>query len=147
MSEVTFATQEWLDRFRGHLNSSAEYLSATTHWNDDALYVIDADPDIGFAEPVGYYIKWQSGAIVEAKAVANPSPDIAVFVVRARYSIWEEAYRTKTDVGVALLTGKFQFQGPFAKAAANVVGEVMMLETAYTIPTRFLPTRSATSRQ
>ena|ERR1700722_7944660 len=138
MSEASFATQEWLDQFRGQLSSSSEYLSATSHWNDDALYVIDADPDIGFPEPVGYYIKWKSGEIVEAKAVANPPPDSAVFVVRARYSIWEEAYRTKADVGVALLTGKFQFQGPFAKAAANVVGEVMMLETAYTIPTRFL---------
>jgi putative sterol carrier protein len=138
MSELTFATQEWLDHFRAYLETSTDYRSITTHWNDDALYVIDADESVGFREPLAYYIKWRSGAIVEAQVVVNPPDDGATFVVRAKYSSWEEAHRTRADAGVALLLGKFQFQGPFAKAAANVAGEVMMLEMAYDIPTRFL---------
>jgi putative sterol carrier protein len=138
MSELTFATQEWLDHFRQILNNSPDFRRAAVQWNDDALYLIEPAPAVGFHAPVGYYMKWKNGELIEAEAITNPSNRKAVYIVKANYLAWSEAHQARLDVGVAFLTGKFRFQGPFAKAAANLPGEVLMLEIAYDVPTRFL---------
>ena len=138
MSTLPFGTQAWLDRFQQELNAWPEYRAAAKHWNDDACYVIDPDPDVGFEEPVGYYMRWVKGEVVEARAVSSPDDVRAVFRLRGAYSDWAEVHRSRLDGAVALLVGKFKFEGPFAKAAANVVGETMMLKKACELATGFL---------
>jgi len=143
MDELTFATQEWLDHYRELLNNSTDFRKIAGHWNDDALYVIEDEPETDFRSPIGYYMKWKDGEMVEARLIDNPSNMKAGYVVQAAYSAWAQAHQSRMDVGVALLTGKFRFRGPFAKAAANLAGEVLMLETAYDVPTRFLTSQAA----
>lgn len=138
MNPLTFATQEWLDHFRGRLVDSAEFGAVTSHWEDDAKYVIEAEPEIGFPESIAYYMKWQGGKLVQAESRPAVTTGEAKFNVSAKYTAWEEVYRTRMEPGVALLTGKFTFEGPFLAAATNVAGEAMMLRMAFDVPTRFL---------
>jgi putative sterol carrier protein len=134
---IPFATQPWLNHFRDTLNSSSAFRRSASSWNDDSLFVIDADPTCGWGSPVGFYMRWKAGEIVTADVVEDTSQP-AVFRVTGAYSAWAQVYHSKMEAGIAFLTGKFKFRGPFAKAARNIAGEVIMLKTAYTIPTRFL---------
>lgn len=133
-----FATQEWLESFRQALNNSADFRSAAKSWNDDALYVIESDPTVNFPEPVGFYMKWKDGEVIKANVLSDPTGVTAVFQVNGTYSAWKQVYASRMEAGVAFLTGKFKFRGPFAKAALNIHGEVLMLQTAFTVPTEFL---------
>ena len=142
MTELTFGTQAWLDHFRDRLTASAEFAAVTSHWQDDLLYIVDVDPQVGFDSPVSYYMKWNDGRLVEAQ-VLPPGTRRAKFTVSAKYSAWEEVHRTRMEAGVAFLTGKFNFEGPFLEAAANIAGEAMMLNLAFDVPTRFLAAPAA----
>lgn len=137
-----FPTQEWLNLFRKTLNESTKFRSAAKNWNDDALYIIDADPSVSFAKPMAFYMKWKDGEVIQADVLEKFDDVKAVFKVSGAYSAWSDVHRSRMEAGIAFLTGKFRFQGPFAKAAANIVGEVLMLETAYETPTRFHGTKA-----
>jgi putative sterol carrier protein len=141
-SPIPFATQPWLDQFRQTLNDSSTFRKSASSWNDDSLFVIDVDQACGWSKPVAFYMKWKDGEIVEAKLVEDTT-QTAVFRVTGIYSAWAQVYHSKMEAGIAFLTGKFKFRGPFAKAARNIAGEVIMLRTAYQIPTRFLPAHRA----
>lgn len=133
-----FPTQQWLDGFKQALNSSESFRSAAKTWNDDALYVIEADPAVGFHKPLAFYMKWKDGEVITAKVLEQFDDVKAVFWVGGQYSAWAHVHHSKMEAGIAFLTGKFRFRGPFAKAALNIHGEVLMLKTAYEVPTRFL---------
>ena len=49
------------------LTASAEFAAVTSHWQDDLLYIVDVDPQVGFDSPVSYYMKWNDGRLVEAQ--------------------------------------------------------------------------------
>ena len=83
MNPLTFATQEWLDHFRGRLVDSAEFGAVTSHWEDDAKYVIEAEPEIGFPESIAYYMKWQGGKLVQAESRPAVTTGEAKFNVSA----------------------------------------------------------------
>ena len=133
---MQFATQAWLDHFRTTLNDSPSFRKAAANWCDDSIFVIDEDPACGWTKPVAFYMKWNKGELVEAR-VTQDTQRSAVFRVTGAYSSWAHVYHSKMEAGIAFLTGKFKFRGPFAKAAKNIHGEVLMLQTAYTIPTSF----------
>lgn len=135
---LPFATQDWLDHFRDRLNASPEFRTQVAGWNDDALYVVREDESVGFPESVAYYLKWQNGKVVEARCLTDFDRTDAVFRIEGPYSSWADAHSNRMDLGVALLIGKFTFRGAVAKAAANVVGEAMMVHAAYEIETAFL---------
>ncbi len=139
VSQLLFPTVEWLDHFRGRLHANERFREASVHWNDDALYVIEADPAAGWERDCAFYMRWQSGVIIRADVVEEPSRYRAVFKVSGPYSAWAHVHRDRMDAGIAFLTGKFRFEGPFAKAAKNIKGEVLMLQQAYEIPSLFHP--------
>lgn len=140
---IPFATQQWLDRFVEVLEGSAAFRMATAGWNDDSLFIVDVDPDAGWETPVGFYMKWKRGKLVEA-VVTEDVTRRAVFRVTAKYGDWAHGYHSRMDAAVAFLTGKFTFKGPFAKAALNVAGETMMVQHAFDVPSVFLSPKEAT---
>jgi putative sterol carrier protein len=137
---IPFATQKWLDAFRQTLNQSSMFRRTAASWNDDSMFVIDSDPACGWTKPIAFYMKWRDGEVVQAEIVEDVNRS-AVFRVTGMYSAWAHVWHSRMEAGIAFLTGKFKFRGPFAKAAKNIAGEVIMLKTAYEIPTEFLAKR------
>ena len=130
---IPFATQQWLDAFRETLNTSQRFRKNAASWNDDAMYIIDTDTACGWDRPVAFYMKWKNGEVVIADVIDDVDRS-AVFRVTGSYSSWAQAYHSRMDAGVAFLTGRFRFRGPFAKAARHIAGETIMIETAFEVP-------------
>jgi putative sterol carrier protein len=142
VAPIEFATQPWLDQFSKVLNTSPSFRKAASKWSDDSLFVVETDPAYGWTEPRAFYMKWNHGEIVHA-VVTEEVNRAAVYRVTGTYSAWAHVYHNKMAAGIAFLTGKFKFRAPFVKAARNLHGQVLMLQTVYTIPTTFRGKESA----
>ena len=124
-----FPTDGWFQAFIAQINGSAAYRVAAETWEGDIAFLVQAEPDRGFAEDVwGYLDLWhgecRGGGVVDAERGAE-----AAYILSAPYSRWKDVLRGELDPIRGMMQGKLKVKGdlPTIVRYVNAANELVHL--------------------
>src|SRR5438477_13162795 len=83
---LAFPTREWVSAYGTEINASESYRAASREWTHGAVaLVVNRQPEIGIAEPVGIWLDLERGMCREAKVVSQTEAEQAPFVITGDY--------------------------------------------------------------
>ncbi len=128
-----FASEEWVNDFQQHINSSADYAEAASTWEGDFYFVVEAGAGMP-AESVMYLDLWHGKCrhveIMTDKAARTPE-----FVIMAPLPAWKQVIGKKVDPIQALVTRKLKLQGNMLKIMKSVKAAQELVKCATYVPT------------
>jgi len=91
---IAFPSAEWVSAYGAAINASNGYRAASVEWTHGPVaLVVNRQPEIGIAEPVGIWLDLERGACREAKVVTQSEADQAAFVISGAYEQWKRVIR------------------------------------------------------
>ena len=91
---LPFPSAEWIAAYREEINSSVAYKQASTEWTHGAVaLVVNPQPAIGLAEPVGIWLDLDRGVCRAARLVPATEAAGAPFVLTSDYARWKQVIR------------------------------------------------------
>lgn len=127
---------EWAAALQASINADPTYAKAASKWTWPVALVLDAAPDLGYAEPVAVELALDKGHCHGATIVA-PAAVTAPFTLRASYATWKQVVQGKLDAVAAVTAGQVKFTGRLTtlllhmNAAKALVGAAQMVPTAF----------------
>jgi putative sterol carrier protein len=136
---VAFPTPEWVRAYGAAINASETYKAASLEWTFGAVaLVVNRQPEIGIAEPVGIWLDLDRGVCREAKLVSPAAADGAPFVITADYAQWKRVIRKELGPIAGIMQRKLSLKGSLPIVVRFVKSAEQLVECATTVPTKFL---------
>ena len=134
-----FPSAAWVAALGDAINSSSVYRAASADWTHGSVaLVVNRQPDIGVAAPVGIWLDLDRGVCREAKVVSVDEADRAPFVLTADYVRWKQVIRKELGPIAGILQRKIALKGSLPIVVRFVRSAEALVEAATTVPTRFL---------
>ena len=111
-----YGSAEWLDAVQQRLNADAGVEAQAKTLSADLQYVIEADPDHGFAETREVGWRMDGGRCVETWEGMRP----ADFVFVAPYSVFKKVNTGEASATDVMMKGELQIQGEMAELMGNM---------------------------
>lgn len=136
---LPFPSSEWIAAYREQINLSTAYQQASTEWTHGAVaLVVNPQPAIGLAEPVGIWLDLDRGVCRAAKLVASTEAGTAPFVLTGDYARWKQVLRKELAPIAGIMQRKIALQGSLPIVVRFIKSAEALVEAATRIPTRFL---------
>jgi putative sterol carrier protein len=136
---LPFPSPEWIAAYREQINASTAYRQASTEWTHGAVaLVVNPQPAIGLAEPVGIWLDLDRGICRAAKIVAPAEAGTAPFVLTSDYARWKEVLRKELAPIAGIMQRKIALQGSLPIVVRFIKSAEALVEAATLVPTRFL---------
>jgi putative sterol carrier protein len=136
---LTFPSPEWIAAYREQINSSVTYKQASTEWTHGAVaLIVNAQPAIGLAEPLGIWLDLDRGVCREAKLVSAAVAGEAPFVLTADYIRWKQVLQKELAPIAGIMQRKIALQGSLPIVVRFIKSAEALVEAATRVPTRFL---------
>ena len=129
-------TQPWADAFRDAINASAAYRASGRGWRWPLALVMDAAPDLGYAEAAAIVLDLEGGQCRSARLVPASGAD-APFAVRGPYDAWKEIARGTLDPIAGIMRRRLSLSGSLptllahVQSARDLVGCATAVDTEY----------------
>lgn len=135
----SFPSKEWVAALGHAINASDSYREAAREWTHGAVaLVVNAQADIGIADPVGIWLDLERGACREAKLVSMSDADRASFVLSADYARWKEIIRRELGPVAGIMQRKIALKGPLPIIVRFVKAAEELVAVATGVPTTFV---------
>jgi putative sterol carrier protein len=136
---LAFPSPEWVAAYGAAINASPGYRAASLEWTHGAVaLVVPARAEIGLAADVGVWLDLDRGACREAKLVTAAEAQGAAFVLTAEYRYWKQIIRKELGPIAGIMQRKVALIGSLPIVVRFVKSAEALVETATTVPTRFL---------
>jgi putative sterol carrier protein len=136
---LAFPSVEWVSAYGTAINASAGYRAASLEWTHGPVaLVVNSQPDLGIAEPVGIWLDLDRGVCRTAKVVSQGEADRAPFVISADYAHWKRVIRKELGPIAGIMQRKLSLKGSLPVVVRFVKSAEQLVEAATTVPTRFL---------
>ena len=136
---LPFPSVEWVSAYGGAINASAGYRAASMEWTHGAVaLVVNPQPAIGLAQPVGIWLDLERGACRAAKVVSLSEAEQAPFVISGDYAQWKRVIRKELGPIAGIMQRKLHLKGSLPIVVRFVKSAEQLVEAATTVPTRFL---------
>lgn len=129
-------TQPWADAVRAAINADAAYRAAAVNWTWPVALVLDAAPNLGYADEAAVEFDLDRGHCTAVRVLA-PSAITAPFVLRAPYAVWKKVVQGLTDPVMAIALRKIALQGSLSTLLLHVGAAKALVACARTVPTHF----------
>lgn len=135
----TFPSAEWVAAYGDAINASGSYRQASLEWTHGAVaLVVNPQPDIGMAAPVGIWLDLDRGTCHAAKVVTQAEADGAPFVITGDYQRWKQVIRKELGPIAGIMQRKLALKGSLPIVVRFVKSAEALVEAATRVPTRFL---------
>ena len=136
---LAFPSAEWVSAYGAAINASEGYRAASTQWTHGPVaLVVNPQPEIGIAEPVGIWLDLDRGACREARVVAQGQADQAPFVISGDYAHWKKVIRKELGPIAGIMQRKLTLKGSLAIVVRFVKSAEELVQAATRVPTKFL---------
>jgi len=136
---LSFPSSEWIVAYRDQINASTVYQQASTEWTHGAVaLVVNPQPAIGLAEPVGIWLDLDRGVCREAKLVQAAEAGTAAFVLTSDYVHWKRVLKKELGPIAGIMQRKIVLQGSLPIVVRFIKSAEALVEAATQVPTRFL---------
>jgi putative sterol carrier protein len=136
---LVFPSPEWVSAYGAAINASDAYRAAATEWTHGAVaLLVNPQPQIGIAEPVGIWLDLDRGACREAKVVSQSDAEQAPFVISGDYANWKRVIRKELGPIAGIMQRKLHLKGSLPIVVRFVKSAEELVHAATTVPTRFL---------
>src|SRR5258705_12932650 len=108
---LPFPSPEWISAYRDQINASTVYKQASLEWTHGAVaLVVNLQPEIGLAEPVGIWLDLDRGVGRAAKQVSSAEAQAAPFVLTSDYPRWKQVLRKELGPIAGIMQRKIVLQ-------------------------------------
>jgi putative sterol carrier protein len=136
---LAFLSPEWVAAYGQSINGSDEDRRASLEWTHGAVVlVVNAEPALGMADPVGIWLDLDRGACRGARLVDQAGAEDAPFVLTADYARWKEILRRELGPIAAIMQRKIALKGSLPIIVRFVKSAEVLVDLATQIPTTFL---------
>jgi len=136
---LAFPSAEWVSAYGAAINASEGYRAASVQWTHGPVaLVVNPQPEIGIAEPVGIWLDLHCGACRAARVVAQGQADQAPFVISGDYAHWKKVIRKELGPIAGIMQRKLTLKGSLAIVVRFVKSAEELVQAATQVPTRFL---------
>lgn len=129
-------TPGWAAAFRDAVELDAAYREAAAKWTWPVALVLDAAPELGYAEPVAVELALDRGRCHGAE-IRHPGAVTAPFVLRAPYATWKQVMRGELDPLAGVTRGRIGVRGSLATLMLHARAAAALCACARTVPTLF----------
>jgi putative sterol carrier protein len=129
-------TQPWADALHIAINADVAYRTAASNWTWPVALVLDATPDLGYADDTAVEFDLHRGTCASARVLAVPAIT-APFVLRAPYAVWKKVVQGLTDPVMAIALRKIAFAGSLSTLMMHAGAAKALVARARTVPTHF----------
>jgi putative sterol carrier protein len=131
-------TADWADAWSDAINDNADYKKAAAKWEGAIGLVMTPDAGMGIDTTRVVVADLWHGDSRGAEAGDEGLLEDVPFVITASPQIWKSVLSKKTDPIVGLMGGKLKLTKgglfallPYAKAAKELVGSAIAVDTSY----------------
>ncbi len=136
---LAFPSPEWVSAYGVAINASEGYRAASLEWTHGAVaLVVNRQPEIGIADPVGIWLDLDRGVCRAARVVSLSEADQAPFVISGEYTHWKRVIRKELGPIAGIMQRKLALKGSLPIVVRFVKSAEQLVEAATTVPTRFL---------
>jgi putative sterol carrier protein len=136
---LAFPSVEWVSAYGTAINASAGYRAASLEWTHGAVaLVVNRQPDIGIADPIGIWLDLDRGMCRAAKVVSQGEADGAPFVISGDYANWKRVIRKELGPIAGIMQRKLSLKGSLPIVVRFIKSAEQLVEAATTVPTQFL---------
>ena len=136
---LAFPSAEWVHAYEVAINASDGYRAASLEWTHGAVaLVVNRQPEIGIADPIGIWLDLDRGACRGARVVSPGEADKAPFVISADYAHWKRVIRKELGPIAGIMQRKLALKGSLPIVVRFVKSAEQLVEAATRVPTRFL---------
>lgn len=129
-------TPEWAAALRDAIEADTTYRELAAKWTWPVALVLDAAPELGYAEPVAVELTLDRGRCHDA-VIRHPDAVTAPFVLRAPYATWKLVMRGELDPLAGVTRGKIGVKGSLATLMMHARSASALCACARAVPTRF----------
>jgi putative sterol carrier protein len=133
-----FPSDEWLTEFRALINDSDEYRDASTTWEGDIAFVMEAEPDRGVPDDLVARLDLWHGECRGARMIAETEAAQTPYEIRAPYSRWREVLDGELDPVKGMVQGKLKLRGDLAEIIRHVRAAKELVRLTTLVPTEYL---------
>lgn len=126
----------WAEAFREAIESDAAYRAAAAKWTWPVALVLEATPELGYADALAVELALDRGRC-HAAAIRPRDAVTAPFVLTAPYAVWKAVVRGDLDPLVGVTRGKIAVQGSLATLMLNAKSAAALCACARLVPTAF----------
>jgi putative sterol carrier protein len=134
---VTFLSQEWFATFIDEINSSDEYKQAAADWEGDVAFLVEAEPDHSFHEPVWAVLELRHGRCRGGGIVDAQRGELAPYLIRAPYSRWKDVVLGQLDPIRGMMQGRLKLRGDLPTILRYVRAANELVFLTGKVPTEF----------
>ena len=136
---LAFPSPEWVSAYGTEINASESYRTASKEWTHGAVaLVVNPQPEIGIAEPVGIWLDLERGLCREAKIVSRTEAEQAPFVITGDYGQWKRVIRKELGPIAGIMQRKLALKGSLPIVVRFVKSAEELVQAATRVPTKFL---------
>ena len=129
-------TQPWADALRAAINTDLAYRAASTKWTWPVALVLDATPELGYADDTAVEFDLHRGTCASVRVLTLPNIT-APFVLRAPYAVWKNVVRGLTDPVMAIALRKISLEGSLSTLMMHAGAARALVACARSVPTHF----------
>ena len=129
-------TQPWADALRAAINTDLAYREAAINWTWPVALVLDATPELGYADDAAVEFDLHRGACTAVR-VLTTSAITAPFVLRAPYMVWKKVVQGLSDPVMAIALKKIALEGSLSTLMMHAGAAKALVACARTVPTHF----------
>ena len=135
---AVFPSDEWLGEFRALINGSEEYRQASSDWEGDISFVMEAEPDRGVPDDLVARLDLWHGECRDARMISEQEAEETPYAIRAPYSRWREVLDGELDPVKGMVQGKLKLRGDLAEIIRHVRAAQELVRLTTLVPTEYL---------
>src|SRR5262245_54315053 len=136
-----FPSDEWLAEFRTLINGSDVYRDASSDWEGDISFVMEAEPDRGVPDDLVARLDLWHGECRGARMIPEAEAEETPYAIRAPYSRWREVLDGELDPVKGMVQGKLKLRGDLAEIIRHVRAAQELVRLTTLVPTEYLGER------
>jgi putative sterol carrier protein len=137
---AVFPSDEWLAEFRTLINGSEVYRDASSDWEGDISFVMEAEPDRGVPDDLVARLDLWHGECRGARMISEAEAEGTPYAIRAPYSRWREVLDGDLDPVKGMVQGKLKLRGDLAEIVRHVRAAQELVRLTTLVPTEYLGT-------
>ncbi len=137
MAEISFLSEEWLQRFKEEVQNSPSYKEAAKTWEGDITLVVQADPQVGIEADLHIYMDLWHGDCRDMRLVSKEEGESAKFVITGQYDRWKQVAKGELEPIKGMMQGKLKLKGDLPYIVRYVQAAKELVTCTSKIPARF----------
>ncbi|NIO03095.1 MAG: Fis family transcriptional regulator [Proteobacteria bacterium] len=137
MTEITFLSEEWVQRFKGEVQNNPSYKEAAKTWEGDMTLVVQADPQVGIEADLHLYMDLWHGDCRDMRLVSKEEGEKAQFVITGSYDRWKQVAKGELEPIKGMMQGKLKLKGDLPYIVRYVQAAKELVNCTAKIPARF----------